>query len=74
MFYFIFMCSGVFSASTPVHHVSAWYPLRLEEDTGYTGSGVTGGCEPHGCSETNLGPLKEAPLILTTDISQGSAL
>ena len=40
----------------------AWYPQRLEEDTGQPE--VVGGCElPCGCSESNLDPLQEQPIL-----------
>ena len=41
---------------------------KSEDGVKYPGTGVTDGCEPlYGCWESNLGPLKEQPLLLTSE-------
>jgi hypothetical protein len=53
-----------------VYHAFAWCPVRPNEDAGVTETDLTYGCElTCGCWESNLGPLKEPPLLLTTEPS-----
>lgn len=48
-----------------LYHLSAWYPWKLGEGVGPSGTGVTDGYEPPcGCWELNLGPLEEQPGLL----------
>jgi hypothetical protein len=47
-------------------------PWRPEDDSGFSGTVVTSGCElPYRCWETNLGPLEEQPGLLTSSHNMG---
>jgi hypothetical protein len=51
-----------------------WCPKRPEEGVRSHGTGVRERCEPPwGCWESNLGPLEEQPVLLTTDLSVSPA-
>lgn len=53
-----------------LYHLSAWYPWKLGEGVGPSGTGVTDGYEPPcGCWELNLGPLEEQPVLVTIELS-----
>jgi hypothetical protein len=42
------------------HHMHAWCPQRPEEGVGFSGTGVTDGCElPAKCQGSKLGCLEE---------------
>jgi len=56
------MWIGVLPLCMYEDQMRAWYLWRPEEGIGYPGT--TYGCEPRGCSESNLGPLKEQPVLL----------
>lgn len=50
--------------------VHAWCPWRPEDGVRYPGTGVTDSCNrPWRCWGLNLVPLKEQPVILTTESS-----
>ena len=58
------LCTWVYLCAPHVHR-SPWRP---EEGTPSFGTGITNGCElPCGCWELNLVPLKEQPVLLTTE-------
>lgn len=60
----------VLSVCVSVDQVQAWCPMRPEEDARAPGAGVTAS---YGMQfkhrDSNLGPLKEPPVLLTTDPS-----
>jgi hypothetical protein len=61
---------SVLPACVPLYHLYAWSVQRTEEDIGSPGTGVTGGCEPlFGCWESNLGPVQEKQVFLTTELT-----
>lgn len=61
------MCMGVLPAYVSV---LAWCPWSQEELVGYPGTIVTEDCKlTYGYWESNPDPLKEQPVILTTEIS-----
>lgn len=50
--------------------LNVWLCMQCpwEKGIGSPGTEVTGGCElPRGCQESNLGPLGEHPMFLTTE-------
>ena len=52
------------------YHLYIWCLCRSEEGIGFPGTGVADGCEPLcGCWESNLGPLEEQQVLLTTELS-----
>jgi hypothetical protein len=64
------LCVGLLPARLSVSHISAWYLQRSEENTEFPETGVTNGFElPCGCWESNLGPLEEQPMLVTTEPS-----
>ena len=67
---FYFMCKSSLPSCMYVNHVCAWHPQRLEMWTGFPGTGVTDGCHsPRGFWESNLDPLQEHHVPLTTNLS-----
>lgn len=60
------MCMGVLYAYVCAQ-VCAWYLQRQEQGLGSTGTGLKDAYKPpYGCWESNSGPLKEQPELLTT--------
>lgn len=60
------MCVTALLAS--VYHMCAWNPEMLEDGTGAPGTGITDDSElPCESWESNSGPLKEPPLLFTTE-------
>lgn len=54
------MCWGVLPACLSIHQVCVWCQRELKEGTGFSGTGVIGGCEPPcQCWELSLGSLEE---------------
>ena len=53
-----------------VYHGCAWYPQRPEEGVPSPGIGITDRCDPPcGCWESNLDPLEEQSMPLTSEPS-----
>lgn len=53
-----------------VHHLLAWCPWSQDEHVGYPGTILTEDCRlTCGYWESNPGPLKEQPVILTSETS-----
>ena len=51
-----------------VHRINAWC-TRRPEDGARSRTGVTDSCKPpYGCWESNLDPLEEQAVFLTTDL------
>ena len=47
-----------------MYYIGAWCPLRPDEGIGSPGTRVTDSCElPHGCWKSNMGSLKEQPVL-----------
>jgi hypothetical protein len=64
------MLMGILLACMFVCHICAWCLKRLEEGIKSPGTGVTDDCEPScGYWESNLGPLEEQLVPLTTELS-----
>lgn len=63
-----FTCMSVSSAYMSAHHLCVWCPQEPEEGIQSLGAGTTDGCKPpRECRESNLSPLEEQPLLLTTE-------
>jgi hypothetical protein len=61
---------GDLPACIPVYHVHAWCPQRPEDCISSPGTEVIRGCElPSGCWDSNLDPLEEQQMFLTTEAS-----
>lgn len=61
------MCMGILSACMSVHYVPAWFLWRLEEDIRSPETQGTDVYQPSsGCWESNLLPLQEELVLLTT--------
>lgn len=64
------MTIGILHACMTVYQVCICCLMRSEESMGFPRIGVTDGCKPQsGCRESNLVPLQEQPVLLTTALS-----
>lgn len=53
-----------------MYHINAQCLRCSEEGNAFPRIGVTNVCElPYGCGHSNLGPLQEDPVLLTTESS-----
>lgn len=60
----LFYAHGCLPACNSTQHMHDWCLQRSEESVGSHGTGVIDGCEPSGgCWESNLGLLREQPVL-----------
>jgi hypothetical protein len=62
------MCTDVLPAHVTMYHVHSECQWGWEEGVGSPDTGATDGCEPtHGCWESNLDPMEEQSILITTE-------
>jgi hypothetical protein len=69
MYIYIYICMYICFTCVyvSVHHICALCPWMPEDSIGSPETGVTEGCEsPCWCWDSNLSPLEEQPVLLTT--------
>lgn len=72
------MCLGILPTYIFMGHVHAWCLRKPVEDVKSLGTGVTDGMSYArnvcACQESNLGPVKEQPMLITAELSSQASI